>query len=133
MLQEQKAAVMDSDHHAELIIQPAPGSREMNLRQDRRQISLDRYRCITMYEEISLSVMIKREDMPAAKHASSLPEARGSSVRMVRDIMRHSEMLTELLSMFAAQVLLNTLCLLSAVPQFFISFCAIHVVIMPLV
>lgn len=93
-------AVMDSDPHAELIIQSAPGSREMNLRQGRRQISLDRYGRVTMYEEISLSMMIKREGRPAAKHSSSLPEARGSSVRMVRDIMRLSEMLTELLLMF---------------------------------
>lgn len=55
---------MDPDNEADLIIQSAPGSREMNLRQDRRQLCLDRYGCITMYEEISLSMMIKREGMP---------------------------------------------------------------------
>lgn len=74
-------------------------SREMNLRQDRRQISLDRYGCLAMYEEISLSMMIRREGMAVGRHTSSLPEARGSSLRMLRDIMRHSEMLTELLLM----------------------------------
>lgn len=47
------------------------------------------------YEEISLRVMIKREGMSAAKCSSSLPEARGISVRRLREIMRRSEILTK--------------------------------------
>lgn len=47
-------------------------------------------------------MMIKKEGMPAAKHSSSFPEARASSVRTVREILRHSEMLTELLLMFGS-------------------------------
>lgn len=64
----------------------------MNLRQDGRN---DRHGCIMTYEEISLSVMIKREGMSAAKCSSSLPEARGISVRRLREIMRRSEILTK--------------------------------------
>lgn len=66
------------------------------------EMTPDRYGCITTYEEISLSMMIKKEGMPAAKHSSSFPEARTSSVRTVREILRHSEMLTELLLMFGS-------------------------------
>lgn len=66
------------------------------------EMTLDRYGRITTYEKISLSMMIKKEGMPAAKHSSSFPEARASSVRTVREILRHSEMLTELVLMFGS-------------------------------
>lgn len=58
-------------------------------------MTADRHGCITTYEEISLSMMIKREGVSAEKRSSSLPEARGISVRRLREIMRHSEMLTK--------------------------------------
>lgn len=58
-------------------------------------MTADRHGCITTYEETSLSMMIKREGMSAAKRSSSLPEARGISLRRLREIMRHSEMLTK--------------------------------------
>ena len=58
-------------------------------------MTADRHGCITRNEEISLSMMIKREGMSAAKCSSSLAEARGISVRRLREIMRHSEILTK--------------------------------------
>lgn len=70
-----------------------PGPRETNLRQG--EMTADRQRRLTTYEKISLNMMIKKEGMSAAKSSSSLPEAKGTSVRRLREIMRHSEMLTK--------------------------------------
>lgn len=58
-------------------------------------MTADRHGYIITYEEISLSMMIKREGMSAAKPSASLPEARYISVRRLREIMRHSETLTK--------------------------------------
>lgn len=75
----------------------------------------DRHGCITAFEEAPLRMMIKSNGMSEEKCYSILPEARGISVRRLRNLMRHSELLTKSTSgiLFGSASTLNTLFFLS--------------------